>query len=190
MGASSEVDGADGVHVHMTNTMNTPIETIETSYPIRLIKYELRADSGGPGKRRGGVGIERSWMLIAESATVSILAERNKIPPWGLNGGKQGALGEFYLVGSDGTRRKLNSKSSFGMMKGDILIIRTPGGGGFGNPCERDPQLVLRDVLNGFVSIEAANREYGVAVDLSSKEIDWKLTGRLRRDNQQGREKW
>jgi N-methylhydantoinase B len=190
MGASSEVDGADGVHVHMTNTMNTPIETIETSYPIRLIKYELRADSGGPGKRRGGVGIERSWMLLADSATVSILAERNKIPPWGLNEGKPGALGEFFLLGSDGTRRKLNSKSSFGMMKGDILIIRTPGGGGFGNPCERDPQLVLRDVLNGFVSIIAANQEYGVAVDLSSKEIDWKLTGRLRRCNKQRCEKW
>jgi N-methylhydantoinase B len=118
------------------------------------------------------------------------LSERNKIPPWGLNEGKQGALGEFFLLGSDGTRRKLNSKSSFGMTRGDILIIRTPAGGGFGNPCERDPQLVLRDVLYGFVSTEAANQEYGVAVDLSSKEIDWKSTGRLRRGNQQEREKW
>jgi N-methylhydantoinase B len=184
MGASSETDGADGVHVHMTNTMNTPIETIETSYPIRLIKYELRADSGGPGKRRGGVGIERSWVILAESATVSILAERNKIPPWGLNEGKQGALGEFLLVNSTGTQIRLGSKSSFRMMKGDILIIRTPGGGGFGNPCQRNPQLVLRDVLNGFVSIEAAKREYGVAVDLRRKEIDLELTERLRRSNQ------
>jgi N-methylhydantoinase B len=180
MGASSEVDGADGVHVHMTNTMNTPMETIESSYPLRLIKYELREDSGGPGKKRGGVGIERSWILLGENATVSILAERNKIAPWGLRGGREAAKGEFFLLSSDGTKRKIGSKSTFELKKGEALIIRTPGGGGYGDPRERDPDAVLRDVLNGLVSVEAADREYGVAINIEKKSISWNLTRKLR----------
>ncbi|WXG47511.1 MAG: hydantoinase B/oxoprolinase family protein [Candidatus Atabeyarchaeum deiterrae] len=180
MGASLGVDGADGVHVHMTNTMNTPIEVIESSYPIRVVKYELRADSGGPGRWRGGVGIERSWTLLADSATVSILAERNKIAPWGLNGGREAARGAYFLLRSDGTQRKIGSKSSFKMNGGDTLIVRTPGGGGYGSPQERDPENVLRDVLNGFVSAEAAEREYCVAIDIKRKSIDWNLTQKLR----------
>jgi N-methylhydantoinase B len=180
MGASSGVDGADGVHVHMTNTMNTPIETIESTYPLRLIKYELREDSGGPGKKRGGVGIERSWVLMGENATVSILAERNKIPPWGLSGGREAAKGEFFLMSSDGTKRKISSKSNFQIKKGETLIIRTPGGGGYGDPWERDPNAVLRDVLNELVSVEAAEREYGVSIDIEKKSINWKLTHRFR----------
>jgi N-methylhydantoinase B len=177
MGASSGVDGADGVHVHMTNTMNTPIETIETSYPLRLNKYELRADSGGPGKWRGGVGIERSWLLLADNATVSILAERHKIAPWGLRGGREAAKGEFFLAS---TQTKISSKTTFKMKKGDTLIIRTPGGGGYGNPLERDPNAVLKDVLNELVSVEAAEQEYRVAIDIRKKNINWNLTRKLR----------
>lgn len=180
MGASSGVDGADGVHVHMTNTMNTPIETIETSYPLRLNKYELRADSGGPGKWRGGVGIERSWLLLADNATVSILAERHKIAPWGLRGGREAAKGEFFLASTDGTQTKISSKTTFKMKKGDTLIIRTPGGGGYGNPLERDPNAVLKDVLNELVSVEAAEQEYRVAIDIRKKNINWNLTRKLR----------
>jgi N-methylhydantoinase B len=180
MGASSEVDGADGVHVHMTNTMNTPIETIEVSYPLRLIKYELREDSGGAGKKRGGVGIERSWVLLEDSATVSILAERNKIAPWGLQGGREAAKGEFSLIGTNGTKRRVNSKSTLKIQKGDILVIRTPGGGGYGDPLERDPDAVLRDVMNELVSVEAAEREYGVAIDIKQRKINWNLTYKLR----------
>jgi N-methylhydantoinase B len=180
MGASSEVDGADGVHVHMTNTMNTPIETIETSYPLRLVKYELRADSGGPGEWRGGVGIERSWMLLSDDATVSILAERNKIAPWGLRGGREAAKGEFFLASTEGAKVKISSKTIFKMKKGDTLIVRTPGGGGYGNPQERDPNAVLKDVLNELVSVEAAEQEYSVAIDIRKKSINWNLTRKLR----------
>jgi N-methylhydantoinase B len=178
MGATLGADGADGVQVHMTNTMNTPIETIEASYPIRLIRYGLRTDSGGPGKWRGGSGIERTWTLLADNASVSILAERNKIPPWGLNGGKPGALGEYLLRSSNGVERRLDSKTSFQMKKGDTLIIRTPGGGGYGNPHDRNPQLVLKEVLDGLVSIDAAKLEYGVQIDKKKREIDWNQTRR------------
>jgi len=175
------MDGVDGVHVHMTNTMNTPIEAIEANYPIRFLGYRLREDSGGPGKWRGGCGIERVWMLLAPSATLSILAERNKIPPWGLFGGKPGAPGEYLIKKAGGGVVRLRSKCTVRMEKGDILIIRTPGGGGYGNPLKRDPSLVLRDVLNGLVSVERAREDYGVAINLETMEVDEEATERLRR---------
>jgi len=161
-GGRQGIDGVDGIHVHMTNTMNTPIEAMELDYPIRFLTYQLRPDSGGPGKWRGGCGLERSWMLLAPSATLSILAERNKNQPWGLFGGKPGALGEYLLKKRDGAVLKLRSKCTVKMNEGDILVIRTPGGGGYGNPYEREPSLVLQDVINGLVSSESARRDYGV----------------------------
>ena len=178
-GGRQGMDGVDAVHSHMTNTMNTPIEAIETIYPIRFLTYKLREDSGGPGKWRGGVGLERSWILLASSATLSLLAERTKIAPWGLYGGKPGAKGEFYLV-KKGKHVKLKSKSTVKMEKGDIFIARTPGGGGYGKPYERDPELVLRDVLNGLVSVESARKNYGVIIDPKVMKIDWELTRKLR----------
>ncbi len=154
-------DGVDGIHVNMTNTMNTPIETLEAYQPLKFKAYRLRPDSGGPGKYRGGCGIERVWTLTSEKATLSIMAERNKIKPWGLNGGHGGALGEFILVHPDGLEDQLPSKVTVEIKRGDTLIIRTPGGGGYGDPMERDPERIREDVLNGLVSPEAAKKKYG-----------------------------
>ena len=179
-GGRHGMDGVDAVHSHMTNTMNTPIEAIETIYPLRFLTYKLREDSGGPGKWRGGVGLERSWMLLASSAVLSVLAERTKIPPWGLFGGKPGAKGEYYLIKANGKRVKLKSKCTVKMEKGDIFVVRTPGGGGYGKPFERNPELVLRDVINGLVSPESAQKDYGVVIDLKNMKVDWKSTKRLR----------
>ncbi|MFQ6054156.1 MAG: hydantoinase B/oxoprolinase family protein, partial [Candidatus Bathyarchaeia archaeon] len=174
-------DGVDGVHVNMTNTMNTPIEALEAYLPLRFEAYRLRRDSGGPGRWRGGCGIERSWTLLATKATLSILAERTKIPPWGLQGGGSGALGEYLLKRGDGSTIRLPSKCTVSLEKGDTLIIRTPGGGGYGDPLERNPDLVLRDVLNGLVSLEAARRDYGVVIDAERMRIDEDATEVLRR---------
>ena len=155
-------DGVDGIHINMTNTMNTPIETLEAYLPFSFKAYRLRPDSGGPGEYRGGCGIERVWTLTSEKATLSIMAERNKIKPWGLNGGHGGALGEFILVKADGAETKLPSKVSIEMSRGDTIIIRTPGGGGYGDPKDRDPEKVREDVYNGLVSPEAARDIYGL----------------------------
>ncbi|MGD8566365.1 MAG: hydantoinase B/oxoprolinase family protein [Candidatus Bathyarchaeota archaeon] len=173
-------DGVDAVHSHMTNTMNTPIEAIEAFYPVRFLKYELRQDSGGPGRWRGGVGLERSWMMLAPSATLSILAERTEIPPWGLYGGKAGVKGEYFIVKADGKRVKLRSKCSIRIEKGDVLIARTPGGGGYEDSLKRDPEAVRQDVLNELVSLEMAREDYGVAIDPKTMKIDWKTTEQLR----------
>jgi len=174
------MDGVDAVHTHMTNTMNTPIEAIETVYPIRFLKYEMRKDSGGRGMWRGGVGLERSWMLLASSAVLSVLAERTKMPPWGFYGGRPGAKGEYYLIKADGKHVRLKSKCTVKMEKGDIFIVRTPGGGGYGKPFERNPELVFLDVVNGLVSPESARKDYGVVIDLKNMKVDWKYTKRLR----------
>ena len=119
-------------------------------------------------------------MLLAPSATLSILAERSKIPPWGLFGGKPGAPGEYLLIKSSGETIRLRSKCTVRMERGDILVIRTPGGGGYGNPLERDPKLVLRDVLDGLVSLDSARRDYGVVIDPETMELDLEATRKLR----------
>ena len=164
-------DGVDGVHVNMTNTMNTPIEAMEAYLPLRFKAYRLRPDTGGPGEWRGGCGIERSWTLTGTGATLSILAERVKIPPWGLRGGGSGALGEYILERADGSSERLPSKCTIPLRRGDTLHIRTPGGGGYGDPYARRPELVLRDVRNGLVGIESAKEDYGVIIDAENLEV-------------------
>ncbi len=164
-GGRPDGDGVDGVHVNMTNTMNTPIESLEAYLPMRFLTYGLRPDTGGAGEYRGGCGIERSWVLTAPRATLSILAERTRIQPWGLRGGGPGALGEYKIVKRNGDEVRLPSKCTVQMEEGDALIVRTPGGGGYGDPKRRDPERVRRDVANGLVSPEAARRVYGVDVE-------------------------
>jgi N-methylhydantoinase B len=161
-GGRPNSDGVDGVHVNMTNTMNTPIESLEAYLPMRFLSYGLRPDTGGAGEYRGGCGIERSWMLTAPKATLSILAERTKINPWGLNGGEPGALGEYMIVKRNGEILKLPSKCTLQLEEGDSLIVHTPGGGGFGDPKKRAPEKIKRDIANGLLSVEAALRIYGI----------------------------
>ena len=185
-GGRPDSDGVDGVHVNMTNTMNTPIEALETYVPLRFEGYALRTDSGGPGRWRGGCGIERSWTLRSTKATLSILAERTRIPPWGLYGGLPASLGEYELVRGDGSVERLPPKCTIPLEQGDRLVIRTPGGGGYGDPLERPPDLVLEDVVNGLVSLEAAEKHYGVVIDRSKMRVSLRDTDRLRRERLSG----
>ncbi len=135
-GGRKGLDGMDGVHSHMTNTMNTPIEEIERRFPIMIVKYSLRENSGGLGKWRGGLGIERVYKALCP-VVVSLLGERHKFPPWGLLGGKPGAKGEYLLQRKTGEVIKLKSKCTVHLEEGDLLIIKTPGGGGYGSPREK-----------------------------------------------------
>jgi len=131
-GASPNKKGEDGIHTHMTNTANTPIEALELSYPLRVECYELIPDSGGNGKFRGGSGIKRAIKVLVADATLSIQSERRKYPPKGLLGGEDGRTGKNYLVRNN-KRLNLPSKVTMPLEKGDVVVIETPGGGGYGH---------------------------------------------------------
>lgn len=132
-GASPDRNGLDAVHTHMTNTMNTPAEALEMTYPFRLIEYSIRRDSGGEGRHRGGDGIVRTYEFLAE-ANVTLLTERRRISPWGLNGGSPGATARNLLTPPGGDSRVLPSKTQFAASPGDRLVIETPGAGAWGAP--------------------------------------------------------
>jgi N-methylhydantoinase B len=134
-GAGPGRDGASGVHTHMTNTLNTPIEALEAYYPIRVRRYALRPGSGGPGRWRGGDGLVREIELLAD-ARVTLLTERRTIAPYGLAGGAPGARGRNVLL--RGRREQtLPGKITLDARPGDRVRVETPGGGGFGTPRRR-----------------------------------------------------
>ena len=132
MGARPTMDGLSGVHTHMTNSLNTPIEALEHAYPIRVARYSLRRGSGGRGKWRGGDGVIREVRFLTK-AQVTLLSDRRKFGPYGLHGGEQGTRGLNVLT-RDGTREELPSKFTTWVGPGDVLSIETPGGGGWGEP--------------------------------------------------------
>lgn len=129
-GAGPGWDGISGVHSHMTNSLNTPIEALEHYLPIRINKYLIRKGSGGRGKHKGGDGIIREYKFFVETE-ISILSERRRIPPYGLKGGEPGKVGRNYILRGK-KKILLPSKINFKAKVGDILRIETPGGGGFG----------------------------------------------------------
>jgi N-methylhydantoinase B/oxoprolinase/acetone carboxylase alpha subunit len=127
--------GMSGVHTAMTNTRNTPIEALERHYPMRVLRYRLREGSGGAGRFPGGEGIERD-LEVLEDCTVSLVTERRTSRPWGLAGGGPGTVGEGWLLpgGDEGQARALPDKCTVSLRAGDVLRMRTPGGGGWGPP--------------------------------------------------------
>jgi N-methylhydantoinase B len=142
-GARPTKDGMDGVQVGMTNTLNTPVEALETEYPLYVRRYALRPGSGGAGRYRGGLGLERSIRLEAD-ATVSLLTERRRHAPAGLEGGGSGATGENLVDGEP-----VGAKTTIEATAGTTVTIRTPGGGGYGDPARRDPDAVAADAADG-----------------------------------------
>jgi len=150
-GARPRMDGQDGIHDHMTNTANTPIEVIETTYPLLIERYELIPDTCGLGKNRGGLGIRRAIKILINGAILSIQSERRKFKPIGFYGGKDGVPGRNYLI-RDGEIIELPSKVTINLRKGDVVVIETPGGGGYGFVSERDRSMIRRDIVEGKVS--------------------------------------
>jgi len=136
MGATSKGDGESAIHCHMTNTLNTPIEALEYSYPFLVTEYSIRRGTGGHGLHRGGDGIVREIELLSE-ADVTVLSERRKIPPYGLFGGEPGAVGKNLVV-REGTTVEQGGKFSATLEKGDRLRVETPGGGGYGKIRSRE----------------------------------------------------
>jgi N-methylhydantoinase B len=131
MGARPGLDGVGGVHTHMTNSLNTPVEALEYAYPFRVRRYGYRRGSGGSGRYRGGDGLVRETELLTD-AQVTILADRRKFAPYGLAGGEAGATGKASLIRKDGQTEELPGKCNREAKAGDVVRIETPGGGGWG----------------------------------------------------------
>jgi N-methylhydantoinase B len=132
MGARPWADGSAAVHSHMTNTLNTPVEALEYAYPLRVLRYEIRNNSGGQGQYHGGDGICRDIQVLVDTQ-VSVISDRRQLHPYGLVGGQPGACGENLVI-HNGEEIRMGSKGSFYLHPGDIFSIQTPGGGGFGQP--------------------------------------------------------
>ncbi len=132
MGARPTKAGVSGVHTHMTNSLNTPAEALEYSYPLRVRQYSMRPRSGGAGRFRGGDGIVREIEVLTD-AEVTLLADRRRRGPWGLSGGGDGLPGNASLIREDGSVEKLPGKCNVRLVKGERIRVETPGGGGWGN---------------------------------------------------------
>jgi N-methylhydantoinase B len=162
-GARCTADGMDVVMINMTNTSNLPIEAMELEFPLRIERYELVCDSGGAGKFRGGLGVLRDMRLLADNASASLRSARQRFPAPGLAGGKPGGLGAFIRNPGMPNQTRLGlTTSGTPLGNGDLLRIVTPGGGGYGDPSEREPEALKRDLIEGKVSDRAAREFYAV----------------------------
>ena len=155
LGARIDADGIDGIQANMTNTMNTPIEEIERSYPLLIKQYELRLNSSGPGRHRGGTGIVRSYQALTDNIIVTVLADRGRNRPRGLFGGGPGARTEVNLYKrTRGRTQKMRVpvKVTLVLQKGDVIEIRTAGGGGYGKPEKREGARIQEDIQQGIIT--------------------------------------
>ncbi len=166
------------------DTRNIPVEVVETKYPLRIERYEVRRDSGGPGNFRGGLGHYRDFRILNHEARITATMERSKCPPWGLNGGLEGATNIMVVNPGSSAERSYQKTSALALKPDDVVSVRTGGGGGYGSPQLRDPEAVRQDVIDGYVSVQAASRDYGVILT-DALEIDRGATERARREAEQ-----
>jgi N-methylhydantoinase B len=172
-------DGMDG-HSWWPLFQNIPSEYLETYYPMLIEGYSTIIDTGGAGKHRGGNGVEKIYLLL-EEGDVSIHDDRHLSQPWGILGGRPGACSEKWLVRKDGSRQPLPSKvDNVRVYTGDRVIFRTAGGGGWGDPLERDPMRTRNDVARKLMSDAKARGEYGVVLSGGGLELDRRATEQLR----------
>jgi N-methylhydantoinase B len=151
-GARPTKDGVNGMSSGISNTMNTPIEILEMSFPVRVERYAVIPDSGGVGKYRGGCGVERVWRILGNPAQISVCMERSVAPPFGLAGGGPGAGSRVTLMYPDGRERRLNTKGTLTAPADAQVVMHAPGSGGYGAAGERDPAQAREDSVNGYVT--------------------------------------
>jgi N-methylhydantoinase B len=187
-GARPYADGLDGNSHIYANMASQPIEVTETEQPLQITAYEFIQDAMGPGKFRGGAPFRREYKLLAEEAVLQVRSDRRDFRPFGLYGGGPGRPSMNYL-NPDQNSALLPSKLTMNMKKGDLFRHEVAGGGGWGDPLERDPALVLQDVLNDFVSERAARDDYGVVLTGKPLAVDAAGTAALRQQIRE-RRKW
>lgn len=172
-------DGMDSVDTLYANTRNNPIEDIESHYPLRVSKYELRNHECAPGKWRGGIGSIREITFL-EDGGFSLEGDGHKYEPWGFANGEDGKVGALSIRLPDGSEKNLPSKiPNTSVKKGSSLKMTGPCGGGYGNPLERSPQAVFEDYLDDYIRIEQARNDYGVVIT-KNEQLDIEETEKLR----------
>lgn len=178
-GAHAGGDGEDGImHLSEPGCRNNPVEVLETKSPMFIESYGYRPDTGGPGQHRGGVGVSRAYRFTAPSTGIC-LVYKTRTEPWPIAGGTPGRPNRVVL--NPGTDREVTQGGSYNQLDtNEVLVNDTGGGGGFGDPQTREPVRVAQDVRNGFVSVEAAARDYGVVVDPHTHAVDLTATALLR----------
>lgn len=178
-GARPFADGLDVIYSRRQK--NYPIEFLESTYPMRVERYGIQPDSGGPGCYRGGLGIVRDYRVLAENVVLATRMANRKTPPWGVRGGRAGRTGGIWVnPGQPGERHLPGFSEGNRLSRGDLVRVITSGGGGYGDPLDRDPEQVREDVADGFVSIEAALSDYGVVLDPTALSVDEKATAMTR----------
>jgi N-methylhydantoinase B len=179
-GARATKDGCEAMSWAF-NASNIPVEAQEANQPLVIERFELIRDSGGPGRFRGGCGVRRDMRFLADEGKLTNLSDRQRFAPYGLFGGASGALGRT-LMNPDAGTEVVHGKASREFTYGDVISFQQPGAGGYGDPFTRDPARVLEDVLDDYVSIEAARERYGVVItgEGADLHVDEAATGRLR----------
>jgi N-methylhydantoinase B len=180
-GGRPDQDGIDAVTNPSQNLSNTPVEVLERQHPVRIESYGFVPDSCGAGTYRGGLGLHRSYRLLADEAILQVRADRVTFRPYGLAGGGPGGAGGNWL-GEGDARSELPGKFTMTMRRGQLLTHHQAGGGGHGSPLERDPEAVARDVWNEKISASFAREQHAVVVDPTSGRLDPAATARLREE--------
>ena len=161
MAPGPRLDGCDAVDSPLSNCTNTPVEACDMDFDyFRIVAYELIPDSGGHGRRRGGLGLKRSFEILKDDTNFACYSDRMRLAPYGLLGGGDGQRCRIEIQRGD-TLIKVKSKDRIDLKKGDVLTLSTAGGGGYGPVSKRESAMVERDVRNGVVSLGAARRDYG-----------------------------
>jgi N-methylhydantoinase B len=179
-GARPTVDGNDGLCNPAATAANIPVEVAESDFPIMIERYGLVPDSGGPGRFRGGLAIERSWRTLVADTTLQVRSDRQNHAPYGLSGGLPGGRSSNELSDGNGSK-PYPPMFSTTVGSGTVYHHRMAGGGGWGDPLEREPEAVAHDVRNEKVSGESARRDYGVVL-LEDGSVDVAGTASLRAD--------
>ena len=182
-GARPTGDGPDGVAHPAANISNTPVEIAEVESPVRIEEYGLLPDSGGAGKYRGALSEVRSVRCLADEALLQLRSDKRAHPPFGLQGGSPGSPSYNILNPGDG-QRLLATMGTAPMLHGDLIRHELASGGGWGDPLERDPAMVLADFLDEKVTADHARQVYGVVIDPDAQQVDTEATKQLRQELQ------
>lgn len=171
-GARPNKDGIDVYRSKVGRTLSLPVESSEMSFPVRVEQIAIRKDSGGPGRYRGGLGYSKIYKMLTDGVTISMRGDRHRTAPWGLQGGQAGQSSMTQVLRADGSIVNIPSKQVIQLNRGDCLVLHSAGGGGYGDPLEREARAVHGDFLDGKISRDQAKKRYGILIGFDNEILN------------------